>query len=363
MIPLFRPYVAPDAGKAVAAVLASAWVGQGDLVRDFETRLGLIVGNPQFVFLNSCSSALALAFHLAGVRSGAEVISTPLTCVATNLAALNCGARVVWADVLPDGTISVESVAERITSRTRAICAVDFGGLPCQLAELRALAARHGLALIEDAAHALGSRYRGAPIGSHADYVCFSFQAVKTLTTGDGGGLAVLETAAYERARRLRWFGLDRDVPDRLNQRLPEAGFRYISNDIAAAIGLANLHHLDALLEVRRKIAAIYWRALDGVPGIALCHPIQDERSSAFWLFPILVDDKLAFQKCLHRHGIETGSVHVRNDVYEVFAQSPPGELPTLDYWDMHMTCLPIGPWLTEDDAARIADVVRASLG
>jgi perosamine synthetase len=341
---------------ALDRVLFSGYVGEGPQVERFERELGARLDNPRVLAVNSGTSALHLALRLAGVEGG-EVISSPMTCVATNQAIVAAGARVVWADIDPwTGNLSAADVARRITSRTRAILPVHWAGYPCDLEELSAIAAAHGLPIVEDAAHAFGATYGGRPIGSHSEFVCFSFQAIKHVTTGDGGALTCRSAAAYARGRRLRWFGLDRTI-ERLDQDIHEAGYKYHMNDVSATIGLEQLPHAGANLARHRAHAAEYdeaFAALDGVQPLRY----RGDRESARWIYTLRVRDRSSFAAFMQRAGVEVSRVHTRNDRYSLFAASRT-PLPGLDEFDAEQISIPCGWWLTPADVARVIESVH----
>lgn len=358
-VPILRPFVAADAIALIQKTLESGWIGEGEQVVAFERLVSDYIGNPRFAALNCCTSALYLSLHLAGIGQGDEVITTPMTSVATNLPILHRGATVVWADISNDGTISPRSIRKRITSASRAIVAVHFGGYPCEMKPIQEIAKENGLIVIEDAAHALGSSYQGTRIGSHSDFVCFSFQAVKMITTADGGGIAFRSEEYFQRARKLRWFGVDREDAHRFEKDISEAGFRLTMNDVAAALGNRNMRHIDRLLERRREIAAAYASGLGSVSGLTVCHPHDEDRVSSYWLFPVLVDKKAEFVSMLADAGIEASPVHWRNDNYTIFNRFCPDRLEGVDLWDEHMVCLPIGHWLDDDDVGHVIETIR----
>ncbi len=210
-VPLMRPYVSEQAVDAVAATLRSGWIGQGPRVAEFEQRFRELVGAPHAVAVNACAAGLRLALALAGVGPGDEVITSPLTWQATNHPILEQYARPVFADVQTDtANIDPSDVEHRITERTRAILCVHWGGYPCDLDRLHAIARRHRLVVIEEAAEALGATYRGRAIGSVSRFTAFSFYAFQTLTTAEGGMLTLQRETDAEAARRRRWFGIDR---------------------------------------------------------------------------------------------------------------------------------------------------------
>lgn len=360
-IPLFRVHMAPTVPRALERVLFSGFVAQGPEVSRFEAALSTRFGTPHVLALNSGTAALQLALRLAGCEGG-EVISSPMTCVATNQAILLAGARVVWADIDPwTGNLAVDDVARRITPRTRAILPVHWAGYPCDLDELGALAATHGLAVIEDAAHAFGATYRGRPIGSHSDFVCFSFQAIKHVTTGDGGVLTCRSPEAHARGGRLRWFGLDRTVEPELrwNQDITEVGYKFHMNDIAAAIGLEQLAYVDANLAAQRANACCYDETFADLPGVRPLRSTSD-RESARWIYTLRVRDRPTFTASLRHAGVEASCVHLRNDRYSLFAASRTA-LPGLDEFEAEQISIPCGWWLSPEDRQRVVAAVRAA--
>lgn len=342
MIPLFKVSMSEAAAGAVAEVLGSGYIGQGERVEQFEAALqGLLDLPAPPLTVSSCTAALDLALHLVGVGPGDEVITTPVTCTATNSPIVTRGARPVWADVDPlTGLISPRDVARKITPRTRAIMAVDWGGALCDYAALR----RFGLPVIQDAAHSLTAGARG-------DYVCWSFQAIKHLTTGDGGALWT-PAAELERARLLRWYGLDRrsKADFRCEQNIAEVGYKAHMNDIAAAIGLANLARTPDVIAAHRANAAHYHAALEGARHIT--RPAWDD-ASPWWLYTVLVDDRAGFARHMQQRGVATSPVHARNDTHAAFC-FPSGPLPGVDHFASRNVAIPVGWWLTDDNRRRV---------
>lgn len=347
MIPLFKVYMAPKAPARVAEVLASGYIGQGDQAEAFEVALMELLDLPAPpLTMNSCTSAIDLALHLIGVGPGDEVITTPVTCTATNSPIVTRGAIPVWADVDPlTGLIDPEAMIGKFTERTKAIIAVDWGGALCDYATLRAF----GLPVIQDAAHSLTA-------GIGGDYVCWSFQAIKHLTTGDGGALWC-PPEQLERARLLRWYGLDRrsKADFRCEQNIQEAGYKYHMNDIAAAIGLANIGGVRGAVQAHRFNAAEYNHRLARLPDITL--PAWDE-SSAWWLYTLLVEDRQGFIAHLADYGIAASPVHARNDTHAAF-HFPNGPLPGVDHFASRNVAIPVGWWLSADDRKRIIEAVQ----
>ncbi|MEK0431709.1 MAG: hypothetical protein RL139_1513 [Gemmatimonadota bacterium] len=363
VIPLFRPLMTPEAVRAAADALTPAadgslMIGQGPAVDRFEAQFRRYVDAPRDVLTtNSCTSALDLALHLIGVGAGDEVITTPQTCTATTGVIVNRGAVPVWADVDPlTGLIDPSSVAPLVTPKTRAVMAVDWAGRSCDYAWLRRAAG--GLPVVQDAAH------RGpTPLGAeHGDYVAWSFQAIKFLTTVDGGALLCPYDLTTERARLLRWFGLDRrSAADfRCAQDIGEAGFKYHMNDVAASIGLANLPRARTAVVAQRARAARYNRALAGLPGLLV--PPHDEACD-YWLYTVLVDDRANFEAHLNRAGVATSQVHARNDGHTAFRLANERattrmRLPGLEAFSRRQVSIPVGWWLTDRDEAAVIEAV-----
>jgi len=357
-IPLFKVFMSESAPPAASKVLMSGHVAQGPIVNYFEGDLQSFFDVPKVVTVNSGTSALHLALHLIGAGPGDEVITTAQTCVATNGGIVLRGATPVFVDVnARSGLIDPASVAGAITAKTKAIVAVDWAGHPCDYDALRS----HGIPVIQDAAHAVGTMYNGGHVAkTGGDYVCFSFQAIKHLTTVDGGAL-VVPVDQLERAQRLRWFGLDRHSKSkyRFKQDIPEAGYKFHMNDVAASIGRENIKHLPKLLAQHRANAERLWNLLDGVHGIEL--PERDMRSS-WWLFTIKVRKPYAFADGMTEKRIGCSPVHARNDTMRSFrSQSRMADsLDGLEEFAEHQVSIPVGWWLEDEDLQWIAESAEA---
>lgn len=352
MIKLFDVFMAQEAIGMLAETLARRpdgmiYVGEGARVAQFEQELQTLLGlDRPLLAMNSCTSALDMALHLCGVRPGDVVISTPMTCTATNGVIVNRHARIVWADVDPKtGLIDPADVARKVTRETKAIMAVDWGGRLCDYPALKI----HNIPVIQDAAHSLLA-------GVGGDYVCWSFQAIKHLTTGDGGAL-LTPPEQHDRARLLRWYGLDRrsSADFRCSQTITEAGYKYHMNDIAAAIGLANLKHVAENIRLCRANAEWYNNFLCEVPGVQL--PAFDPLSS-WWLYTVLVNDTKGFIEFLRDHGVAASQVHRRNDLHPAF-HFPSGPLQGVDAFAEREVAIPVGWWLTPQEKQIVGDAVR----
>jgi perosamine synthetase len=301
---------------------------------------------------------------LAGVGPGDQVIVPAQTFVASGLAVLMCGAEVVFADIQrATGNLDPLSVRAKISERTRAIMPVHWGGYPCDMAELSEIASQAGVSIVEDAAHALGATYRGSPIGCISRFTAFSFQAIKHLTTGDGGSLACREGEDAAEARRLRWFGIDRvrDAASILGEReydLARVGYKYHMNDIAAAIGLGNLVSFDNVLARHREIAASYRAGLARVAGLTLMEAVPD-RQGSYWFYTVLVERREDFVRALKARGIPASVVHRRIDRNAVFGGIR-RDLPNQAHFDENQISLPIHSACTDEDIAGVVAAVRA---
>ena len=270
-----RPYLTGEETAAVAEVITSGWLSQGPRVREFEAAFAKQVGAPEAVATTSCTTALHLALHAIGIAPGDEVIVPSLSFIATANAVWECGAKPVFADIDPlTYNLDPASAEKAITPRTRAIMPVHQVGLPADMDGFTRLGERYGVAIVEDAACAIGAIYKGRPIGSLGHMACFSFHPRKVITTGEGGMIAVHDTELAERMRRLRAHAMDMSdlarhrAKDVIFEAYPEPGFNLRMTDIQAALGLCQLNALDYVLARRRYLAERYTEALEWVPGL-----------------------------------------------------------------------------------------------
>ena len=357
MLPLFKVHMPESVMEPVMKTLRSGYIGQGAKVEEFEQAIGKKVGSPNALTVNTCTSALRLAMRLAGVGPGTEVITSPVTCVASNSPIIEQHADIVWGDVDPwTGNIDPLDVERKITPKTKAVVAVHWGGYPCDVDDLLRICRKYGIALIEDAAHALGSTYRGRSMGSSQSFCCFSFQAIKHITTVEGGLLVCPSMDSYREGRLLRWYGIDRDTPRkdlRCEEDIKSVGYKYNFNDVGATIGLEQLKYVDGIIEKHRANAAYYDTIIPGFRKVKGLRYAKD-RQSSYWLYTIRVSDREDFQDFMKKKDIQVSQVHVRNDVHTAFKQYR-RNLPGVDEFTRDQVSIPVGWWVTEEDRRNVA--------
>jgi perosamine synthetase len=362
-IPLFTPHIPRNAAERVTRTLGTRWIGQGPQVDSFEQRFkDRFCGDHDALAVGSGTDALHLAYVLAGIGPGDEVITPVFTCTATNIPLRYLGATPIFADIEPDTlNIDAEHVRTLVSDRTKAIVCVDYGGLPCDLAALREIADEAGIPLIEDSAQALGATFDGRPIGSIADHTIFSFQAIKHITTGDGGLLSIRDARLMPDARSLRWFGINREKKQMgvWENDITLVGYKYQMTDIGAAMGHAGLDEFDETLATRRTLFDRYVEGLRGVDDVQMLSLPDERREHAAWLFTIAVDGRKDLQQRLYSEGIESNQVHYRNDRYSIFGQRRTN-LPMMDALEERYLVLPLHTRMTVEDVDRVCATIRA---
>ena len=358
MIPIFNVFVSPKAGAFVQDVLTSTFLSEGKLVSDFEAQLSTQLGISHPVAVNSGTTALHLALILAGVKPGDEVILPAQTFIASGLAIKYIGATPVFADIdFSTGNISVESIKSKLSSRTAAIMVVHWAGMPCDMDEILGIGNQYSLPIIEDAAHALGARYKGKAIGALSDFTCFSFQAIKHLTTGDGGAVACKKEEDVARAMKIRWFGIDRENSPMspLGERVynaTEVGYKYHLNDYSAALGIANLERFEDRQKRLTNIAKYYCDHLANTPGISLWNRPND-RVSANWLFGMHVERREDFVRAMKSRNVTTSVVHQRIDRNQILGGLQ-HDLLNQKNFDETQIHIPIHGALSDADVERV---------
>lgn len=364
MLSIFNTHVSAKAIESVGNTLKSTYLSEGKLVKEFEYQLHSKLGLKNPVALNSGTSALHLALVLAGVGEGDEVIIPAQTFVATGLVVLQQKAKVVFADIeYKTGNISVESIRQKITEKTKAIIVVHWGGYPCDMDEINVIAAQNNIAVIEDAAHALGAKYKELSIGEVSDFTCFSFQAIKHVTTGDGGAICCNDSLHYMKALKLRWFGIDRANSKQtiLGEReydIDEMGFKYHLNDYGAALGLANLENFTERLQRLQIIASLYDSKLAKTSGVNLFE-YKTDRSSAYWLYGFHVEKREDFIRMMADKGIQVSVVHLGVDHNSVFGGKD-YSLENQRLFDASQIHIPIHSEITLEQAEFVIDAIKS---
>lgn len=359
MLPLVKPYIAPpeEMMPALEKILYSGYVAEGEAAWIFEEDFGKYIENPNTLVVQSGTAALHIALLLLNIGPGDEVISTPMTAEPTNTTIAITGAKVVWADVDPaTGLLDPVSVKEKITEKTKAIMLVHYAGMVCDMDEFNKLSAETGIPVIEDTAHALGSKYMGKMIGSNSRYTCYSFQAIKHMTTVDGGAIAFKNPEEVEPARRLRWFGLDKKVP-RLENDIKRAGYKYGINNVTGTIGSVQLAHAQEIINKYISNGKYYDQALKGVSGVTLV-PYYKHTEPSYWLYTMKVENRDAFIKMMESIDVIASPLHHRNDTHSVFAESR-CELPNMEKWYKNFVHIPCGWWVDEEQREMIVDAIK----
>lgn len=382
MLSLFKVYMNEDVLNPLNKLLMSGQLTQGPVVEEFETKLKEYFQNPYILTLNSATAGLTLALRLlknkdsikdwSGFDDEKDIVLTPaLTCFATTAAVLANNVNIRWLDIdLETANISLEDVKKKLNEKTKVIYLVHWGGNPVDLDELDKICEEHKLqygfkpVVVEDCAHSFGAEYNGKKIGSNKNICVFSLQAIKHLTTGDGGLITLPSEDLYERCKLLRWYGINRDKRNfkgkdfRLENDILEYGYKFHMNDINATIGLYNLPHMDELLRKNRENAKYLDQQLGDLEGIKLMKN-NKKCNSAYWLYSIRVlnNKKQEFMEKMKEANIMTSQVHNRNDINSC-VKDYIESLPNLDILEKELVCIPVGWWLSKDDLNYIINIV-----
>jgi dTDP-4-amino-4,6-dideoxygalactose transaminase len=375
-IPLFKVFMSPSVAEEVPKTLLSGFVTQGTKVDEFEEKLTTKFGHPYILTLNSATSGLTLALRLLqnnnieigwpGINKDTDVVlTTPLTCTATNWPILANGLKLRWVDVdKKTCCMSLEDMERKITKFTKVIYVVHWGGSPIDLAKLDDILERKKYEIgfrpmvIEDCAHAFMSKYDGKYLGNHNNICVYSLQAIKHLTTGDGGLITLPTRDLYERAKLLRWYGIDRDKRNfsrkdfRLENDVEEWGYKFHMNDINATIGLCNLEHIDDLIAGHQRNALRYNNELLGLTKVKLLE-LSAKSESTYWIYTLLVNDAESFIRFMKEKGVTASQVHKRNDVHTCVSAYV-CDLPNLTEIENNYVCIPVGWWVTEEQTSHI---------
>lgn len=378
MIPLFKVFMSEDVLKPVSDVLMSGFVTQGPKVEEFETLLKPYLDNEYLLTLNSATSGLTLALRLLknasdswpGLNEDDIILSPALTCFATSSAILANNMKIGWLDSdLRTCNVDLTDLETKLNEKTKVIYVVHWGGTPINWTRLEQIRENYRVQygflpmIIEDCAHAFGTEYDNIKLGSSKrNSICvFSLQAIKHLTTCDGGIITLPNEELYERAKLLRWFGIDRDKRNykgkdlRMENNIVESGYKFHMNDLNATIGIYNFPHIPRLLEIDRNCAKYYNEHLQGINGVTLLNFCGN---SAFWLYSLRVARKADLMDFLKEHGIMTSQVHNRNDI-NTCVKDFQCHLPNIDILETDLICIPNGWWVTDENMEFIVSKIR----
>ena len=368
--PLFKVHLdTEDVLDKLREVFNSGIINEGNKVTELTEKLCKKLNTENLVLVNSCTSALAMSLKLSGVGPGDEVISTSMTCVATNSVVNWLGAKIVWADIdSQTGNIDPVEVESKITEKTKAVICVDWSGIPCKLKKLQNICRKNKIKLIQDAAHAFGSQYNGQPVCHYADYTCYSFQAIKHFTTGDGGAIVCLDDNDVPKARAMKWYGFDRKTLKdkkgnwkgrRWNVDIKEIGSKFNMNNISATMGISNLAHIERIVAQHKSNAKVYnklFKDNDDLKPLL----VEDNMDPAYWIYTVILSGGINRENLIEElksKGVHTDTVHVPNHPYDCFAESY-CKLPQTDYFGDRQLCLPCGWWLNEQDIEDIYNIL-----
>ena len=375
-IPFHRAYISDDEINSVSEVLRSGWLTMGEKTFEFERNFSCYTGAVHSVAVNSCTAALHLALKVSGIKPGDEIILPAMTFIATWEILTYLGAVPVLADVDADTfTIDPSGIESRITSRTKAVIPVHYGGECCDMGGIMDIAAGHGLRVIEDAAHSLPAFYKGKAVGTIGDLTCFSFYATKTLTTGEGGMITTADRELAERIRRLRLHGITKDAWNRYSDKgawqydVSEPGYKYNITDIASAIGIEQLRKCDEMNSMRHKIAAKYNNAFSGSELLSTWG-VRNFDECAWHLYPVrLNSDALSISRDefileLKDAGISTSVHYIPLYRFSCFRESgyTENDFPVCEDIFTREVSLPIYPGMTEAETDYVIENVISIL-
>jgi len=359
-VPLFWPAIYKEEWwKELSKIFDTRWLGQGPKVDEFEREFGKKFGYEYCVSTNSGTAALELAYHLIGINKGDKVITPVLTCSATNLPLIRRKADIIFTDVSRVNlTMDVPDFKKKINENIKAVITVNLSGIQCN-PNIYSMANEYHIPVVVDACQSLGISER------YGDYVAYSFQAIKHWNTFDGGMLVCRNKEDYDRAKRLRWFGIDREKKAQNDWKclssnremcmdMEEAGYKFHMNDVAATIGLVGLKHSDEILQYRKEISDIYTKKLMSLPKSKIYECLC---GGSYWLYGILVEDRDKLIHELKERCIESDPVHLRNDVFTVFGGKRT-DLYNMDWIEDRYLYIPIHTHMTKEDAIYVVDSI-----
>ncbi len=379
IIPLFKVFMSEESIKESNNVLNSGYITQGPKVEEFEDLLKTFFSGEEVVTVNSATSGIHLVIHMlknyglgdqnVKIENDEDhILTTPLTCTATNWPILLNNVNIRWVDVdNKTCNIDLDDLEKKLNKNTKAVMAVHWGGYPLNLSKLKEIQDRFEnkfgfrFILIEDSAHAFGSTFENKKIGTFNNVSTFSFQAIKHLTSVDGGCIIFSNKKDTERAKLLRWYGIDRNENRkdfRCEENIEEIGFKFHMNDVSASIGIGNFHKVtNELLNIHDSNGKYFSKNLQGIKDLELLE-YSFENYVPFWIYTIKVKNRENFMKHMEKYNIVTSRVHERNDIHtsvEKFMEP----LPNLDSFIDEMVCIPVGWWVDEEKRDHIVETIK----
>jgi len=376
-IPLFKVFMSKESIERTSKVLSSGYIGQGPVVDEFENVLEKHFNHDYVLTLNSATSGEHLAIHMlkqsdekngwSGMKEGDEILATPFTCTASNWPILANNFKIKWVDIDPDTlNMDLDDLARKISPTTKAIMMVHWGGYPNDLDKVDEILEKSKTMfgfkpiVIEDCAHAMGSKYKNKLIGTHGNICTFSLQAIKHITAGDGGLLFLPNMNLYNRGKLLRWYGIDRvnnSKDFRCEADVEEWGFKFHMNDINASIGIENFNYIEEIIGKHKDNAKYYDDNLKNANDVTLLKR-DNNMESSFWIYSMKVNRRDDFMNHMKECGISVSQVHERNDKHSCTLNYK-GILPNLERTIGSVISIPVGWWVTNEDREYIVDCIK----
>jgi len=373
---LFKPLIDTDAAlKEIESVLKSGFINEGVQVTLLTDRVKSLLDTENVALVNSCTSALTLALELSGASYGDDVVTTSMTCVATNMPIKNVGSNIVWADVNPaSGMLTSSTISQALTKNTKAVILVLWAGNVPELDMIYSLCKQNGVKLIIDAAHGFLAEFNGRKVHEYSDFTCYSFQAIKHFTTGDGGAIYCKDSNDFAAVKKMKWFGLDRDKAkdekgnwkgQQWDVDIDCIGHKFNMNNVSAAIGLSIIDKIQSAVSAHRKNSREYDFLFASYPHAKPASK-STRSSGSSWVYTIVLDENIAHHRDeilekMNEMGVSAGVVHVPNHHYTCF-KGEMRELPGVDAFFSRQFSLPCGWWLDENDISRIFSTLTSCI-
>lgn len=364
MLPVSRPFFGKEELSRISEVLDSRWLGLGATVKEFEDKSAAFLNAPRFLAVNTGTTALHLALKASGIGNGDEVIIPSLTFVAGPQAIIAAGAKPVFCDVIDETlNIDISDVEKLITKNTKAIMPVHYRGLASDMDGLLAIAKQHDLIVIEDAAHAFGSKYNGREIGSFGHITCFSFDPIKNVTCGEGGGVVFQDSAMHELAIKMRILGIDKDTWARYQNKrswfydVTEEGYRYHMPNFCAAIGVVQLGRFKEMNTKRIEICKRYDNELENLKSIKT-FPINYHETAPF-MYIVYAEDRNTFMEFMGQKGIGTGVHYIPSHTFSYFKKCRKSQLKNTEWLAEGITTIPLYYEMKNEDVEHVISCIK----